>query len=478
MKVSMRLLCIALPGLLTGCARFDPQPLSAEKTAATFESRTLDNADLKVFLQHNLTHQPAHWPPTPWDFPTLTLVAFYYHPSLAVARAQWEAAEAGIKTAGGRPNPTVSVTPGYDSQIPGTPSPWIVPVTFDLPIETAGKRKRRIEQAQSLSASARLNIAAAAWQVRAGLRAAMLDLYAARQSESLLARQEAAQSNVTRLLQNQYESGNISAYEVTQARIASDTTRLALQQAHRQSAEALASLADAIGLTTHALENVQFSFDELNHFPTALTAPEVRTRAILHRTDVLGALADYAASQSALQLEIAKQLPDVHLGPGYAWNTGSTGDNEWQLGLSVELPILNQNQGPIAEAKARRAVAAAQFLAVQAKAIGAIDRALAGYHAALAQSETASTLLDNLDGQMKAARASQAAGETDALAVANATVEYNTGALSRLDALVKAQEALGQLEDAMQSPVILPDSLLHNIQTTSDQTKPHSQHEL
>ena len=48
----------------------------------------------------------------------------------------------------------------------------------------------------------------------------------------------------------------------------------------------------------------------------------------------------------------------------------------------------------------------------------------------------------------------------DSLAVAGAEVEFNTGAQNRLDALVKAQQALGQLEDAIQSPLTLPASTL------------------
>ncbi len=217
-------------------------------------------------------------------------------------------------------------------------------------------------------------------------------------------------------------------------------------------------------MTLHALDQVELSFGGFSEFPQKLAAPEVRRQAILHRADILGALSDYAASQSALQLEVAKQYPDLHLGPGYSWNSGSAGDSQWQLGLTVELPILNQNQGPIAEAEARRAVAAAQFLAVQAKAIGAIDRALEGYQAAVRQSATAAALLENLQKQQQSVRANQAAGAADALAVAAAGVEFNSGALLRLDALVKAQQALAQLEDAVQSPLVLPDAVIQNAQ--------------
>ena len=172
-----------------------------------------------------------------------------------------------------------------------------------------------------------------------------------------------------------------------------------------------------------------------------------------------GALAEYAASQSALQLEIANQYPDLHLGPGYLEHEQRR-DNQWALGLTLTLPVLNHNQGPIAEAKAKRAEAAAHFLTVQTTAIGEIDSALAGYNAALQKSATAKALLDNLQKQLDSVRAQAQAGEAEPLAVANAEVEYATGAQNRLDALVKAQQALGQLEDAVQSPLTLPPSTL------------------
>jgi outer membrane protein TolC len=94
------------------------------------------------------------------------------------------------------------------------------------------------------------------------------------------------------------------------------------------------------------------------------------------RSDIQSALAEYAAAEADLQLQIAKQYPDVHLSPGYQYDQG---DNKWSLGVTFELPLLNQNQGPIAEARARRLESAARFTELQAKVIGEIDRASAAY---------------------------------------------------------------------------------------------------
>ena len=269
---------------LAGCATYHPQPISPEQTAAAFDARSLTNENLRAFLETNQV--AGEWPRRSWDLNALTLVAFYYQPALAEARAQWEAVEATKITAGERPNPTVSVTPGYDSQIPGNFSPWLVTLNFDVPIETAGKRGKRLAQASHLSEAARWNFVSAAWQTRSRLRAALLNLYTARETGSLFARQELAQSNVVHLLEGQLAVGAVSSYEVTQARIALGTTRLARQDATGQSAQARVQLANALGLPLRALDDVRFSFAGLDQFPGELTKPEIRRQALLNRADV------------------------------------------------------------------------------------------------------------------------------------------------------------------------------------------------
>ena len=446
---------VLLAGFLAGCASFQDKPLSAVRVAADFESRTLADPGLRTFLETNLHHKLSAWPTPSWKFSRLVLAAFYYHPDLDVARAHWGAATAGKVTAGQRPNPTVSVSPAYNTTT-AIPSPWLVTASLDIPIETAGKRGYRIAQATHLSETARLNIATAAWQVRSRVRSRWVELYAATRNEELLRQQEAAQAQVVKLLKVQLDAGAVSPFEVTQAQIAQRNASLALNEAQRQRAEGRVALADALGVPVRALDGVTISFDGLERAPTVTAAAaDVRRRAMMGRADIRSALAEYAASQSALQLEIAKQWPDVHLGSGYEYDQG---DSKWSVGLSVELPALNQNQGGIAEAKARREEAAARFIALQARVVGEIDRAMAGYEAASRKAATAEALLVDQRRQRQTAQRLFEAGETARLALAAAELEVFTIELSRLDAIVKAQQALGALEDAVQQPLGLPAS--------------------
>jgi outer membrane protein TolC len=443
------LLVLLAAGLPQGCARFHPQPLAPEKTAADFQGRTLADAGLKAFLETHLHSLIPAWPIPAWDFTNLTLAAFYYHPDLDVARAKWGVVTAGKVTAGERPNPTLSISPGYNTTTP-TPSPWLVAPTLDIPIETAGKRGYRIAQAAQLSEAARLNIALVAWQVRSRVRSRLVELHAAQETQRLLQEQQTLQAENLRLLERQHEAGAVSAFEVTQAGIAADSTRLALRDAERQSVEARVQLAEAIGVPTRVLDGVKLSFDGLGQLPGEAAVSDARRQALLHRADILGALAEYAASQSALQLEVAKQYPDIHFNPGYEFDQG---DNKWSLGLSLTLPVLNQNQGAIAEANARRTESAAQFNALQARVLAEIDRAVAAYGASRQKQADADTLLARLQKQEQRAQAMFDAGEISKGDLAALRLQLSASALGRLDALVKLQQALGQLEDALQSPL-------------------------
>ena len=382
----------------------------------------------------------------------LTLAAFYFHPDLEVARAQWHVAEAGVKTAGGRPNPIVSAVPGYSLNPARGVSPWFPLVNVDIPIETAGKRGKRIAQAQQLSEAARLNIASAAWQARSKLHISLLDYAAAKQRSDLLQKQLQVQQQIITLLEQRLQAGAIARTELTLPRVTLAKAGVEFADAARLVADARVRIAEAVGLSAKAIEAVEFDFTLALDTDAGreLTSVEARQQALLGRADILAALAEYAASQSALELEIAKQYPDVHFSPGYQFDQG---EHKWSLGLTAELPVLNQNQGPIAGATARREEAGARFIALQAKVIADIDRALAVRAAAMEQVTRQSRLTQLAREQSAAVEAMFKAGAADRVELAGAQLEATVNDLVFLDTQVKAQQAIAQLENAIQRPL-------------------------
>jgi cobalt-zinc-cadmium efflux system outer membrane protein len=447
---------IVLAGALlaaSACVRYHPRPVVPAKSMEDFEARSLASPELKDFLLQN--GEVKEWPPAEWDLKSLTLAALYNHPDMDIARAEWGVARAGRITAGERPNPTLNPLIGYNSTTPPSEvTPWIPEISLEIPIETAGKRGFRIAEARNLSEAARWNILSAAWDVRSRLRGALLETYAAGEKESLLAEAQKLQAEAVRLLEIQRDAGEVSAYEVAQAKVALDASRLAAIEAARAKEEAMARLAAALGLPRKALEGVRISYADFRPPSPDFPAGEVRRHAVLNRSDILAALSEYAASDSALRLEIARQFPDIRLGPDYQLDQT---DSKWTLGLALDIPILSRNRGPIAEAEARRAESASRFLSLQTQVIGELDAAIEDCRAALRKSRAAEDLLADLALQARAARAKRDLGEISTSELVAIELELNAWAQARLEALVQAQEAVGRLENASQSPLDVKD---------------------
>lgn len=437
-----------------GCAHFEPKPLDVAKTTGDFDERRLDALELRAFLETNLGPVAA-WPLPQWTFEQLALTALYYQPKLDVARAQLASARAAEITAGARPNPTVGVTPEYNFNAASGVSPWIATVQFGVPVETAGKRGHRIERAKQLSEASRFDLISAAWEVRSTVRAAWLELCDGVQQTNLFVRQVESQQRVLAALELKLNLGAATASDIAPVRVALARTRKDLADARGQIDEAQARLAAALAVPLHSLPPPAMLATDMSLRP-ALQNGEARRRALTARADMLAALAGYAAVETALKLEIAKQYPDVHLGTGYQFDQG---ENKWALGLSVEIPVLNRNQGPIAEAEANRTEAAARVLTLQARIIGEVDRAVAVWQGA----QTRLTALEELRAAQKSRLSSlQAqfeAGAVEALDVRLAEVELATDELLHWNARLKALRALGEVEDAAQFPLSLDVSL-------------------
>ena len=451
---------------ITGCAHFQPRPISALQVASDFKDRTLNATEFKQYLETNLHHEITSWPPKSWDFSALMLAAFYYHPDLDVARAQWGVAKAGIISAGGRPNPSVGFTPQFNANSVTDISPWTLGFTFDIPIETAGKRGYRIVQARHFCEAARLNIASTAWQVRNRLRTNLLNLYAANLIQETLEKERTTQEDYVKDLEERAANGEVSWLLVTDARLSRDQTLISLREAQRQVTQARTEVAGALGIPVDALAEIQLSFDYFDEVPRPeeLHPEELRRYALVNRADILKALAEYAASESALQLEIAKQYPDIHLQPGYTFDQG---DNKWALGLTLTLPVLNRNEGPIAVAKARREEVGMQFLVIQSQVINKMEQALAGYKLAFEKFETANSFLATQKNKYLFLQNTLKNGEAGRLSLIHAQLDLDRTMLSRIDAFIKVQQALGAVEDAAQYPLDpsqgLPVSLETNI---------------
>ena len=428
------------------CQHIPPRPLSPETTAAALDGRTLDDPQLAEFIGAATGHPPPAWPLRTWDLATLTLAAIHFQPSLAVARAHAAVVGAAVETAGAWPNPTVAITPRYSVNPMGAASPWLNTVQFDWLLETAGKRRRRIERADADAEAARAAVVTETWRVRRQLATALVARAAARARARTLADEVASMERTVTLFEGRIRAGAASEFDVAPLRLALLQATTDRAAADAQVEESETQVAAAIGVPTRALAGLGLPTgpDEAERRTLLDLTPEsARRRALLGRSDVRQAVASYAAAEATLGLELARQYPDVHLGPNYEFDQGQ---NKWGVGLSVELPILNRNEGPIAEAAAAREEAGTKLLATQATAIADVEQGLARRSAELVRNQRVRSVLGDRDANLGRVRAALAAGAGDRASVVAAEAERARAARGVVESDAAVAQALIDLE--------------------------------
>ncbi len=404
---------------LGGCRAVPPAPLDAERAARALEERMLSSAALRAFAFGALGEALPEAREA-WSERALVAAALYYQPSIAEAAARVREAQAAVESASARTNPTLSLVPEYSLDPGPGESPWAPGLVIDWPIRTAGKRADAIDRATAQALEAHYALAAEIVAVERAVRLARVELEAAEATIQGLGQEARVHDEIAHAWRRRIELGAASRAQAAPALSAALEASGELASARARALSAESALAAAIGIPRAALGEVTLS--PLAVAPSAPPDREQRRTALARRADVLAALAAYAASEAALQLEVAKQFPDLRLGPGYQWDQGQS---KWQVGISLELPIGNRNQGPIREAIAAREGAAAHVTAVQTAALAEIDAASAAAEGAAAERELLAQSAEQLGALAERSQ--------DALAA---------GAASRLDALSAEAVAL------------------------------------
>ena len=432
-----------------GCATYQARPLKPAAFETHFYARSLTNVNLKKFIARQPIKLHPGFPQVQ-NLSTLVAAGWYYSPALRVQLAQLEVDTANMMTASELPNPTVAFSPTY-KVAPGI-NPWILGFYFNIPIETAGRREDRMAQAKALTQAGRYDLGQIAWNVRQAVRRALIHYSFAHKQVRLLRQEVHNTAMILSLIQSRFQAGGISRPVYTTAEIQAHQAVLALVAARGQVRQRRIQLAAAISLPARALRNIRFTDSQIMKTPPVrkLNMKQLSRAALINRMDIQSLLAQYQAAEAALKLQIARQYPNIDLGPGYSLHQGV---NEFTLGFAMALPILNQNQGAIAAANAQRLVIAAELERKQTTVITQIRSALSYYRSALRQWRTAHAIELQARTQLHATRRAFKAGAQSRLALAESQLALNTFAQAALQARISAVVALGNLEDILEAPL-------------------------
>ncbi len=439
-------------GFLAGCAprTYEPAPLSTGEILGGLESRSITAPKVQEFLAESGA-DTTDWPPSRWTLGMLALVAAYYHPELKVARAEQAVFEAAEITARRRLNPGIEPVIEHHSEPGAQSTPWSVGFALQIPIETSDKRSARIAIAEANTDAARFRVGQTAWQVRRTIRERFVDLFAAEARAVQVGRELEVRGRMLGLLERRLALGETDAVTVGSARLLQQQAQTELNATSRDIAVARTALATALSLPAEAVVELTIGTDALSRWTApAFSGDAIQRNALLNRLDVREALARYAAAEARLRLEVARQYPDVTLSPGFLWDQG---DLVWSVGAAILAPLLDLNQGPIAEAEAARQLEAARFIALQSRVLGALDIAQAAHVAAGNALNNAQSFWFAQDTHRNRMNQQFAAGEASRLGVLEAELALITAERAVLDERVNALRAFGLLEDAVQQPL-------------------------
>ena len=427
MRASATALSAVLVILTGACARPPKAELDAKRTLET--------------LQQSQPEIPRG------DLATaLTAIAWKDHPDLQQARAELAAAKAGIRTAKAIPNPSF----GFGAtKAQGVPQPWTLTYGLNFPIELGGKRKLRVKQAQLNVEVSQLQVADTAWKLRMGVRSALVDWQQAREA-SLAADHEAAlRGNIMKLQNRRYSLGEIGSPEHAASALAAQRAEAARLVAQEQLRQSESSVALAAGIPLAALQP-RLDAEAAPDLTIPTVLPPQETEALVHRLDVRRVLLAWDQNETALDQELAKRVPNLQIGPGYSLDRGV---KKWTLGFTVDLPIFDRRQGPIAEAVARRGVIEAQLRQVETRALSDASLAEARYAAARDRLQAQNEALKNQESRLATASQAFGLGGTDQGDLWAAQLEAVQARSLAVDAWAEAQHARLAVEDAFQKPV-------------------------
>lgn len=445
------LICLVLG--ISGCARYQVKPLSLTDSVQRFNSRALNDTQIQQRLER--LHLLGSVNNNRWDRAQLLVAASELNPKLMVYMAKLQVADAAKKTASALPNPTLNL--GSDYSLSQTnESPWLWSVSTDWLLDAGLRRQLRMQSADISVQSARLDYAEALWTLRADLRAALLSYLVSVQRGQVLNGMQTYQMQWLEMQRQRIAQGEGMASDLVQVELELARTHSALAELGHVTMQAQARIGDALGVPVMALQSQSFVWEDLLQV-TILNDEQLRQlsdKAFLSRGDLERAVFEYQRCELTLQQAVRDQYPQFSIGPGYSWDHGV---KKISVGLSLGLPVFNQNQGPIAEAQAAREVAGQQALLIQSQILNEIDVSRRVYHSSVEMVEAVTEQHDAAEKLLRQVQQAMSVGAAERIEVIVAQLNLSTQKLAVLDAVERMQQSLGELENTLRTPLTGPE---------------------
>ncbi len=384
--------------------------------------------------------------------PVLTLKeavarALAAHPALRESAEKVSAAEGLRRQAGLRPNPRFTFQaenlganpgPGFDYARDADTFAYLT-----QPIETGGKRQRRMDAAGSATRRAELERELLRRQVAARVKLAYWAAECAGRARRVLDQTVRTFAQIVQYHEARVKEGAMAEADLLRVRLESERIALAANTATLEAERARIQLFREMG----AAEFPEVQFEDGSSEPESALPEGDAAEALEARVEMKLARQAVEYARARLELERAAAQPDVEAVAGYK-RTG--GFNTLMGGVQLSLPVANRNQGNIAAAMAElRAAEAAE--AATATLIRAEVRA-AKMEYELRSRQIHTSLSPLMEHAVEASRIAQAAyreGGTDLLRLLDAERARLEAQLLYCRSLAEYRQSMVNLETAL-----------------------------
>lgn len=352
---------LALTLGLGSCVTYRSRPLVPEDELATLRAQTVDSLRIEhVRLGEEREHAAAFDSSDGLDDAELVAVALTGNPALRSKRLEIGEAQSLLVSAGIWPNPELDLfaRPGIGKN---TTTGFGLDLLFALlrPDERAAKRA----VAEARVATTRAEIVAEELRLAWEVRRARIGVLAAEQMVRFFEQELDLRGQAATLVKQQRELGEATEMDVALV----DLDRVAVQRQAREAQTVYErerrTLNQALGLPpSYELPLAGLGKPLAFTIYDDLSDEEVDRRVLAGRFDLHAQASAYQRAEEELRLAIARQYPDLRVGPSYEKDV--EGSEGLGLGASIEVPIFDRNQGEIAEKAAVRERARAEYVAV------------------------------------------------------------------------------------------------------------------
>ena len=309
-------------------------------------------------------------------------------------------------------------------------------------IELGGKRDARIAVGSAELESARWERAAVRLEILSDTAVAFFSVLSGQRKVQVYDAQIAALDRLTPLLQRRVDAGASSAGEIARARVAADLIRAERERTRTALAIARRELAILMGSNS-----VDFAFvvGDLERIGRPPAFPSV-VRELDNNPQLVRWMAIRAQRDAELLSARLKSVPDLKV--GVAWrHFRDTNDDAVRLGISIPIPVWDQNLGGITGAQAARAKVEAEQAASKAALILTLAKAYDAVSGAAREIEVLRTsAIPNAKTAVDAIESGYSQGRFTLLEVLDAQSTAAQAALRELEALASFHTSVATIE--------------------------------